>query len=56
MDSSRQSTYYIDDDERGDSVAQAILDRNAQSKAARVVEETRHELEKVMERVGHVSV
>ena len=43
------------DYDRGDSPAQAILDKNARSVAQRIADETREELEKVLERVEHVS-
>ena len=42
------------DMDRGDSPAQAILDKNARSVAQRIADETREELEKVLERVDHV--
>lgn len=40
--------------DRGDSPAQAILDKNARSVAQRIADETREELEKVLERVEHI--
>ena len=42
------------DMDRGDSPAQAILDKNARSVAQRIADETREELEKVLERVDHI--
>ncbi|CAC5411825.1 unnamed protein product [Mytilus coruscus] len=42
------------DYDRGDSPAQAILDKNARSVAQRIADETREELEKVLERVEHI--
>ncbi|XP_063437065.1 myosin heavy chain, striated muscle-like isoform X14 [Mytilus trossulus] len=42
------------DYDRGDSPAQAVLDKNARSVAQRIADETREELEKVLERVEHI--
>ena len=41
--------------DRGDGPAQAIIDKNARSLAQRVADETKDELEKVMNRVENVS-
>lgn len=40
--------------ERGDAPAQAVLDRNARSKAKRIADETKEELAEVMNRVDRV--
>ena len=41
--------------DRGDAPAQAVIDRNARSLAQRVADETKDELNKVMDRVDNVS-
>ena len=41
--------------DRGDAPAQAVIDKNVRSLAQRVADETKDELDKVMDRVDNVS-
>ena len=42
--------------DRGDAPAKAIIDKNTRSLAQRVADETKEELDKVMDRVDNVSL
>ena len=42
--------------DRGDAPAQAVIDKNVRSLAQRVADETKDELDKVMDRVDNVSI
>ena len=42
--------------DRGDAPAQAVIDKNVRSLAQRVADETKDELDKVMDRVDNVSL
>lgn len=41
--------------DRGDAPAKAVIDKNTRSLAQRVADETKQELDKVMDRVDNVS-